>query len=428
MTYAKTPIVDGNPATDQLQERSVHEDIKDLIPQDCWLTKLSKVMKVDRKTGKVTQSGGLIPAKVSNSSRVEAFSHTPEGETQVAGACSAGTGATAAYAWDVVLADAATQILPKMVFQNTSNNTKGIVGLVNGTTVSFEDFGSDFTPSVGDTLLYIGPAAEYGSSSPDYIRNTDDNHYNIMGIYRHAIESTLSAKDTKQLAGGNIHERMKSYKLVHHVRAVERNWIWGERPASGNTTTVTIGGVEVAFPHPKGLFSQAQKTYSFNGAMTLEKIKKNLPLAMDRSVDVNSEVLWLMSKQARAEILSLLEGNAMLIRSSEGNKYKKWGITTDVLITAGPDILIGVHDAFNYGANVSKGLIISPWDLMYYFKNGEVPKGLNGGKAMSPGRNWNIIMDTQAPGTDTKKDEIFNEGCFLATDGGYSMTTTTNML
>ena len=422
MSYSKTAIVDGNPSTTQLQARSVHEDIKYLVPQDCWLTKLSKVMNVDRKTGKVTQSGGLIEARVRDSSRVESFSHEPEGETH--------TVVSASGLAITLPTDSGLQILPRMVFQNTANETVGIVVDVTGDVITFVTLGATtFSAVATNVLLNISSMHEYGSSSPGTITKTDDHYWNIMGIYRHAIESTLSAKDTKQLAGGNIHERLKQYKLIHHVRAVERNWIWGVKPSSGNTTSVAgLETAAVSIPHPVGLWDQAQEEFSFGGQMTLSKIKKDLALAMHRSVDINSELLWLMSKQGRAEIMGLLDGNAMLIRDAGGDKYKKWGITVDKLITVGAELMIGVHDAFNYGSNQSKGLVINPIDLAYYYKNGEAPKGIKGGKAMGAGRNWNIIENTQSPGDDTMKDEIFNEGCMLATDGGYTMTQTTNML
>ena len=271
MAYTKdTPFVDNSTAT-QLLGRSVHADIKDLIPQSCILTYLTKHLEVDTQTGAVTQKKGVIDVEMKPQSRVEVFTHTPKGNTQT---CGAVTHPGASSDADVVLANAATQIVERMVFQNSANDEVGMVDAISGTTVSIDGIGADFSPTEGDVLVYLGTMMEYGSDVPSYTSNTDDNHYNVMGIWRFPIETTLSAKDSGQNAGGNLFNRYKQYEVINGIRAVDRAFFFGKRAASGNTTTMTQ--LAKAIPTARGLYDMAQSSYNFNGNVTFEKIMKNL--------------------------------------------------------------------------------------------------------------------------------------------------------
>jgi len=419
MAYTKnTPPVDNGTGT-QLEGRDILSVIKDNTPGDCALTKLIKSSSRDNKTGKVTHGNGLIESKVSKTSRVELFTHTPKGVTQEAD--------TGSALLDVEMANAETQITTRMVFQNTTNLTVGYVDKISGTTITMISLGATFSSEPGDTLLYLGTMYEPGSSDPGYVWNSDDNHYNHMGIFRNPLEITLNAKDTEQEAGGNIYDRYLDYEWTHAVRAVERNMIFGRRAASGNYTTASTLGVNVA--SARGLWDMAKKSYPFNGSITIDKIMSELPLAMDRSVDVSKQLMWLMGNEARGNILKLMQNNALVIRRDEGNKYKKWGITADIIITNGVELAIVKHDAFNWGANTSRGIIIDPEQLVYRFKNGSPPMGKSKKGAMGGNnRNWNIIRNIESNSSDTQKDDVFVECCLQSRGGAYEITTTTQMI
>ena len=417
-TYTKdTPKVDNSTDT-SLLGREVLGQVQYLLPADCFLTKMIETIQVDGKTGSVKKSGGVIESKASNQSRVECFTKDPKSPTQTAG--------SALVSDDLTLANAATQIVEKMVFMNTANNTVGMVEAISGTTVTFGSIGSTAF-SVADTnvLMYMGTMYEYGSSNPKYVMNTDDNHWNIMGIFRHPLEMTNSARDSVQNAGGNIFDRYSKDELVESVRNVERNFIFGVRPSSGNVTAMSVLGVSI--PSARGLYDMAQATYGFSGTMTLAKIRKNLPLAAHRAMSIHEKYIWAMSKQAYAEIIELVNGTTAVIQHDDKEMYDSWGFKVDSLVTSGFKVGLLVHDAFCHGANTTKGLIFNPATIMYRYKNGSPPMG-KGGKALGGNnRNWNIVRHIESNSTDTRKDDIINESCLLSKKGGYDIMTTTAM-
>jgi len=421
MAYSKdTPLVDNGSST-QLLGRSVHGNIKDLVEQDVYLTKMVKEPKIDSKTGKVTWGKGVINAVKKNQSRIEVYTHTPKTRTQTAGAVS-DPGVTSSI--DIVLANAATQLHEKMIFMNTANNSIGYIDAIDGTTVSFMDLGGAFTVTEGDTLLLLGTGYEYGSSDPKFTLNTDDNHYNLMQIFRFPIETTLSAKDSDQEAGGNLFNRYKAYQITDGIRSVESAFIYGKRAASGNTTAMTQLGTSV--PTTRGLWDMAQSSYDFGSSITFEKIFTGIPLNMDRSMSYNKTYMWLMSKNAHAQILNLMNDNAQTVRRDDGNIFKRWGIKADTMITTGPDLAMVPHDSFNWGDNTGDGLIIDPEDLQFCYKNGSPPKSKGG--ALGKDRNWNVLMGTESNSSDTQKDELFLEAGLLSLSGGYQIMQTTSMV
>jgi len=415
MGYTKdTAFVDGNPAANQLLGRTIADEIRDHMPADAFLMKLIAKTKVDK--GKVSTQAGLIKKKVSDHSRVEAFTHTPKVITQ---------SPTAVSTLDLTLANAATQLTTRMMFQNTANNTVGVIDKISGTTVSFISIGSTFSASVGDTLMYLGNDYEYGSDDPGYISNTDDNIYNILHIERHPIATTLSAKDSRQEAGGNLFDRYKNYEMTHSARAIERAFLFSKRASSGNTTSLTDLGVSI--PTTQGLWDVAQSSYSFNGSQTFEKWVENVPNKMHNSMDRTKQYLCFMSNLAFARIIAMQQNNAWTWRESKGNVYEKWGVRAEVLVTSGPEIAIVAHDAFNYGNNVGKALLILPEDIEYRYKNGNPPLGKNG-KAGAKNRDMSIVLNTESNSSDTQKDEFFSESGLLELAGGYSTMKLTELV
>ncbi len=405
-TTKNTLKTDGNPSASQLLGRTVADKIRDRMPNDSYLFKLVKKSDVSTD-GVVTQSAGLITKKSSQHSRVEAFTHAPKSVTQSPSSVSS----------LVLTFSSVAGINEKMLFMNTANEHVGIVASISSTDVTFVAVGGSFTVVAGDTLLFMGYDYEYGSESPKYVTNTDDNIYNIMNIERHPIETSLSAKDSTQEAGGNLFDRYKMYEFTHATRAIERNFIWGKRASSGNTTTVGSDSI----PTSRGLWDMAQSNYSFNGDLTFAKIVENLPNAFDNSIDYNKDMLWFMGKRSRARIIGMMQDN--LLRDAGKNFYDKYGVKGEVLVTSGPNLTIVAHDAFNYGSNVTKGMIFLPESIEYRYKVGSTPGGGSGS-----GRDLQINTGIQSNSKDSQKDEVFAELCLLDLSGGYNIVKTTEMI
>lgn len=395
-TDQKTLFTDSDPAIDQTGARFVEDYIRYLASESTVLLALIADGKVEQ--GKVKRGKGMVQKKSATNPRVEAFTHSPRGLTKTV---------TAVSTLDITFA-AVTDVNPRDVFVNTANDTECIVDSISGSVCSMISLGSTFTAAIGDVLLWIGNAYEYGSSEPVYVQRPDDQICNVMQICRFPCEISRSLRSTKQLAGGDYFERMKMYLTVESMQAWERNLIWGQKSNTSTTNVTALTSLVVSVPHMEGLWNFAQNSYNFANNMTPEKIRKDLILSMDRVVGNTKPLLWLMGRESRARMIEFQ--NEGLVNYKPG-ELEKFGIKSDTFITSGPDVKIIAHDAFDYGANVDKGLLFIPEELRYYYKEGF---------DLHPRTN------IQSNSKDGFKDEITGEACILPLCGGYTLTKTTN--
>lgn len=394
-TVQKTLFVDQDPAVDITQGRFVEDYIRYLAREATVILALIADGRVNK--GEVVRKKGMVQKKSANQARVEAFTHSPIGHTKVV---------TAQSTLDITFASVA-DVNTRMKFKNTANDTVGIVDKISGTVCSFISLGATFSAAVGDTLIRVGNAYEYGSSDPTYVQKPDDQIYNVMNIYRFPVEISRSLRSTKQLAGGDYFKRMSMYNLIMGMSDIERDIIWGQKSNTSTTNVTACTSLGVSVPHSEGLWNFAQNSYSFGNNLTPEKIFKDLILAMDRAVGNNLPLIWLMSRESKARILNF-QRDYLQIGPGE---LKKFGVKSDRLITSGPDIELVAHDAFDYGSDTDKGLLLIPDNIRYYYKEGF---------DLHP--NTNI----QSPSKDGFMDEITGELCALPLCGGYTLTKTTD--
>ena len=393
-TNQQTPFVGQDPSATGLQARTVQDKIRALFPANSPL--LALVSKGSAKNGELVQGAGLIGKKATETVRFEAFTHTPPDITKVCGAVSSLT-VTFASVIDIHV---------KMVFESTANGTVGAVDSISGSDVTFISIGSTFVPVEGDTLMRIGNAYEENSSDPAYLQKPDDNIYNTTQIFRFPTAISATADATKQLAGGDFFTRMKKYAMIEGLRDIERAMIFGKKASSGNTTSMTALGTEVSTT--EGIFNTAQNSYSAGGSFTLSKLFNEVPDAMDDSVSDSDRVIMLTSKKVRGNILEQMQ-SSIRERSSDLAKY---GLKAHKFATAGADIDIMSHDAFNRGGHENQALCLVPDKLMYRYMKG---------------RDIAPVKGIQSNSTDGTIDEIRGEVGILADCGGYSLLKITDM-
>lgn len=392
----QTPFVSQEPSATGLQDRTVEDKIRNLIPGNSPL--LALVAKGTVKDGDMKESEGMISKKVTKTTRFEAFTNTPPDHLKVAGAVNSLV---------VTFADV-TDLYVRMEFENTANNTVGIIDKIDGNDVTFVTLGSEtFSVVEGDTLMRLGNAYEENSQDPKYIQKADDNIYNLTQIFRFPTAASRTQQSTKQLAGGDFFKRMKMNALREGKRDMERALIFGKKSASGNKTTLTELGV--ATSTTEGIFSQASAVYDAGGNFTPSKLFKDVPNAMDSSVSDSDKVVSFTSKEARGDILEFPQSS---IRIDQSKNYEKTGVKTQNIVTGGSDIEIMSHDAFNNPGHKNEMLIFVPSRLQYRFMDGA---------------DIHPVKDIQGNSVDGTIDEILAEIGILADDGGVSLLKVINM-
>jgi hypothetical protein len=396
-TVQKTLFTDQDPSTTITQGRSVEDTIRNLEVEGAQILALVAQGTVEK--GEVKTSPGMISKKSADQARVEAFTHTPIDHTKTV---------TAVSTLDLTFANV-LDVVTHMVFKNTANDTVGIVDKISSNTCSFISLGATFSASVGDVLIRLGNAYEYGSSSPGYVQKPDDQVYNVMQIFRFPVEISRSLKSTKQLAGNDYFARMSKYNLNEGKKDIERAFIWGQKSNTTTTNVTACTSLGVSVPHMEGLWNWAQNSFNSNGNMTPEKMSKDLILAMDRCVGSTKPLIFLTSREARARFQSWMYEKLMYLKSGELDKF---GIKSDTYMSSGPDVNVIAHAGFDYGKDTNKGLLFIPENLQYRYKEGF---------DLHPKTN------IQLPSKDGFMDEITGELCLLALCGGYTITKVENL-
>lgn len=397
MAVQKTAFTSSDPSTTTNHARTVEDTVRHLVPNSAKLLALvadGQVSGNEVKTGK-----GLISKKATDTVRFECFTNTPPGFTKVAASVSSLV---------VTFADV-TDVYVRQVWENTANNTVGIIDSISGSDVTFVSVGAGtpFSVTADDTLMRIGVAYEEGSSDPAYLQKADDNVYNTTQIFRFPVEITGTANEIKTLAGGEYFKRMKEYSLIEGLRDVERAMIFGKRASSGNKTALSGAGVSVSTT--QGLWHFAQAEYDAGSSMTPSKFFKDLILAMDTTVGNDMPLYALASREVIARILDWQQNS---IRITSSGKLEKFGIKAHTIVTSGPDIHLMAHDAFDgRGSHDNQMLIFNPEMVQYRFLRN---------------RDLKPVLNIQSPSTDGRKDEIMGEVGMLPLDGGYSITKVTN--
>lgn len=396
-TTVQVPFASSDPSTTSLLARTVQDRIRNIIPANSPL--LTFVANGVAKDGKMVTSPGMISKQVTNNVRFEMFTHTPPGITKTAGAVSS----------LVVTFASVADIYVRQMWTNTANGTVGVVDLISSLDVTFVSVGAGDTFSVteGDTLMRLAPAYEENSSDPAYLQVADDNTYGTTQIMRWPVAISRTGDAISYLGGGNFFARQSLYAMQEGKRDADRCLIFGKRASSGNKTSFTNIGVSASTT--QGIYHYSQTDYDGGGNFTPDKMFKAVPQAMDSSVSDNDRIIMLTSKKVRGNMISWGQDS---IRYDGSKKLEKFGIKAHKFVTAGPDIEVISHDAFNRGGYENQALCFIPDRLTYRF--------LKGGD-FKPNNN------IQSPSTDGKINEILAEIGIGPDDGGVSIMKMANL-
>jgi len=399
-----TSVITPAMATDGIRKRTVSDFIRHLFPGQPFISLIS-VGKTSTEEMSVRQKD-LIGKRSVMGSKFEAFTWTP---TAVLFAVVDGGNGTTTF--QVPSVDG---MVLKRCLVNTNNKTVARIGAINTSTkvVTVTSVGdATFTTETGDEILLQGPAYEEKSSSPYILQKDPANNYNFTQIMRFPVGMSRTAMQNPYYGP----DRWKSYKeenMLSGFRLATHSLFFSER-ASGTNEKTTDGTLSDTFRTMRGLWNWAQTTYDAGGNLTFDKFMTELPLFFHNSVSPSDKKILTIGTMVWAEILSWIN-EGLIVKQNDSGTYKQYGVESTTLLTAKGPVDVIILDAFDQGAYKSAGLVWNPNRLDYVYLKGDDLKP-------KPKQ----IQDNDEDGVI---EEIMGEISIAPDDGGYSITTLTNLI
>ena len=375
-------------------KRTVSDIIRELWPQSAPM--LALTAKGGGKDGGKVSAKGMISKASAKTFRFEWFTFTPIG---IKFTVASGSGTAPVLS-------SATGLSVGMTIVNMNTMEVGIVDAISTNTLTVVALGSSWSSAANDNILAAAPAYKEGSSSPAQLSKDEDNVYNFLQIFRFAVEISRTAK-TNPHYGGDYFQRLKRRAFTQGKRNVEATVLFGQRAASGDTTsTANRGNVHST----RGMWNYAAKTYDCSGAMTAEKFRKNMPLAMAETVNDDDDYIMFCGRHIFGEIQEFYQ-DKLQIQAKDNGMYSKLGLKSFKFITAGPTIHVMKHNTFDQVGNQNRALIFRPEDVTLRFKTGA---------------DWQPENDMQANDQHTMEDGVWGTCGVEVSDGGNNMLKVTN--
>lgn len=380
----------------------IGDKIRNLFPGNPFLVLIESGLP---KMEEVSQKKGLIKKRKVENSKFEAFTYTPVAVTFTVSSFSSVS--------SFVLSDA-TGLRAKMLLMNTNNKTLCRIGTITTNTIAGTTVGSTtFTASANDTLLALSYAYEENSSSPAMFMKDEDNLWNTTQIMRFPAAISNTAGGNPYYGKESYWSRVKERVLVEGLRRFSNNAVFGERPASGETTTDAV--LSDTFGTFRGIWNWAANSYDAGGNMTFEKFQTNMAYAMSDTIGMDTKNVMLCGIKIWGDILQWHTDKLALL---EPGDYKYFGAQSKKLLTARGFVDIIVCDMFDRGDLYKNWCIFNPDDVEYVYKN----KG--------PGdkydRDFHPKLGIQNPDVDGVVDEILGEVSMSVVDGGEKILAGSN--
>jgi hypothetical protein len=349
----------------------------------------------------VSKTRGLIKKESVDGSKFECFNYNPMAiKFKVASVTSA----------TVYVMESVDGLSLKLGVINTKNQTGGRIGAIDTSTKTItltSVGGTTFSAVAGDYFLAIAPVYADNSSSPYILMKDEDNLYNITQINRFPSAISASKKGDSHY-GKDYWARVRKQVVMEGLRKVEGSAIWSER-ASGTNLTTTDGTLSDLFRTTRGTWNWAVgggAHFDAGGSMTHEKFVRNLALAMNDTVGSQNKLIMYCNRSQFADMC--MWANEKLMVTEQGT-LKKFGVTSKVFVTSGPEIEAIVHDSFNQFDGLAQ--IFDPEMVSYKFKKD---------------RDFHPVLGIQNNDVDGVEDDFLGEWGMGVDDGGSSMTYITN--
>lgn len=341
----------------------------------------------------IVRKQGMIAKKMTKSGKYESFTYTP---LAIEFTVSARTSDT-----EFTVSDA-TGLAVRYTLVNTTNFKVCRISAISTNTLTITAIGDDgFTVAVGDKLLGMGNAYPENSSNPAIIQKDEDNIYNHTSIQRWPVAISRSAAGEQHYGEDTFWQRLKTNASLENIRRIENALLFSDRAASTAEKT-TDATLSESFGTFRGMNKFSGATYNFNGSFNPSDFITSMVEAMNESVDFAKNMVMLCGQKAFGEAVQWAMDDLVVNQESE---LKKYGVKARNYVTAGPDVEMVVHDAYNRGNLYKIGHIFQPEDVMYVYRENA---------------DFKINRNIQSNSTDGLEDEILWEGGYATLDGGES--------
>lgn len=365
MAPVQTMVTTPATSTTGTIKRTVSDQLRRLNPVMSPLLALVKGANVD-KMGKMNAGSGLIDKEATDHMKFEWFTETPI--DIYATSTTAGTSCTAAgeeTGTAVVASTAAFRT--RDIITNLSTLEVAIVNTVTSTTtLTLTSVTGTWTCAVGDVIAMSCRTMEEGTSDITPLSQEPDNNYNFVFPFRYVVSIADTAINSPHFTEQPLQRYMVGNTQLT-MRNLENAFILGERAASGNTTTVTIGGTEYALYTTRGLMNYASDPIDAGGTMTWEKwctyVFENLPNTMDPS----RRIKMIGGKRIGGKMQNWANQHLTVMQSGEPDEF---GVRPKIFQCGAYDVEYVYHNLFDQAGLTATTVLFDPSDLKYRFKKG----------------------------------------------------------
>jgi len=402
-TISSTMMTHEAPSATMLAKREVGDEVRYLGIG--WAVLTSLIENSLYQNGKRKTSRGLIGKRSVKNVRYEMFSREPRPKKVTVAS------GTELESSGVTVSDDNGCYATQGVY-NPRNDTYGRIEVVASNVLTGTSVGSTFSCQAGDELMLTAGADIEGSTASPVLNGSDDNNFNTLQFSRWSVSISWVLQAIKQLAGGERLTREKKYLIEEALAESERTWLFGKMTSSSstkNTTTGTQTGYTGEFPTTRGLWDLAANSGSAAGQGNLAWFIESLPLLLGDNTNDNDMYIALCSNTYFGKLTSEMQDKYRITADGE---MKSFGIKSQSILTAGPEIKLIKHDAFNFTGLKNQMLVFSPADLGYVYLEGH---------DMGPNN------DIQTNATHGKQDEIYAYHGMETKNAGKTITTVSNL-
>jgi hypothetical protein len=345
-------------------KRTVSDQLRRLNPVMSPLLALVKGADVD-KMGKLSYGGGMIEKEATDTMKFEWFTETPI--DIYATITTAGTDTTVGLEVGTAIVADTSAFRTRDIITNLSTLEVAIVNTItSATTLTLTCVTATWTTAVGDVIAMSCRTMEEGTSDITPLTKEADNNYNFVFPFRYVI----SIADTAINSPHYTEQPLQRYMIgntMFTMRNLENAFFLGQRAATNNTTTVTIGGTAYSLYTTRGIMNYASNPIDAGGTMTFDKWCTTVFEGLPDTLDPSQLLKMFCSKRVLGRMINWANQKLIYMESGEKDEF---GVLPIKFRVGNYTIEPIAHNLFGQGALASTTVIIDPSDLKYRFKKG----------------------------------------------------------
>jgi hypothetical protein len=354
-----TPVVS---ATGTLK-RTVADQIRRLNQNVTPFLALVKTSNVDNM-GKASYGSGIIGKEKTDTMKFEWYTYTPIDIYLTITV--AGTSTTVGLEVGTFQGADTSMFRTRDIVTNLSTLEVGVVNTAHATTPTITCISATWSAAVGDVIAMSCRTVEEGTSDITPLTKEPDNNYNYVFPFRYPVSIADTAVDSPHYTEQPL-ARYMTDNLTFTLRNVENAFILGQRAASGDTTTVTIGATAYSMYTTRGLMDYATTPIDAGGTMTFDRWSTYVFESLPNTLNPERLLTMFCGRKIYGRMQNW--ANQKLI-SWESGKKDEWGVQTEKFHCGPFTIMPVMHDLYDRGAMQNIATIFDPDDIKYRFKTG----------------------------------------------------------